>query len=515
MDDDYSLKRALALLQQGNEPPPDAASWAREKARIQLWSKQREICQSVQDNRKTAVRSCHGIGKSFSAAVIADWWVDTHPVDDVLVVTTAPSNDQVRGILWEEMRKLHRKASLPGDMQLSNNWVIGRTLVGVGRKPHDYNQDTFQGYHRKYLLVILDEAAGIPDWIWEAADNITTGVHCRILAIGNPTDPSSVFKRVCDPASGWNVIHVSAFDSPNFTGEEVSDEVREQLVGPAYVEEKRLLHGEDSPVWKARVLGEFPDSDESGVIPYSWVDAAQNRYKDWKHAGMPAQKGRKLIACDVARFGEDKTVIVKRKGPVCYGMEVYAKQDTEVTADKVANRTDQYNDVAAIDANGIGAGVVDKLKRKGYRVKAFNAQARTNATDRTGEWGFATLRSAAMWNLRELLDPANGEEIAFPDDDDLAADLVAPKWSEAIGGKIQVESKDDIKKRTRRSTDRGDAIMIAFWYPSGAYDETDEGAVPWTDKNVDGGAVKWSSESSSITDHFALVGDGETEDGYW
>lgn len=488
-----TLERFKELWQQTNEPPSDAVVWARENAGIDMWSKQREICESVQNNKFTAVKSCHGIGKSFTASTLACWWVATHPVNDVMVVTTAPSKDQVSGIIWQNMKKIHRRANLHGEVLGNDEWKVGGLQVGIGRKPHDYNKDTFQGYHRRYLLVILDEAAGIPDWIWDGADNIATGPDCRIIAIGNPTDPASRFKTVCDPGSGWNIITVSFFDSPAWTGEKISDALKAELVDIAWMEKKRAQFGENSPEWEARVIAQFPTTDTNAVIPYSWVEQARNRYKEWVSEGKPKPKGKRIVACDIAREGRDKTVIMKRIGHITYDMEEFGKQDTVETLEKIMNRADKDLDIVAIDATGgLGAGVGDHLRRAGYSVRFFNAQARTNATDRTGEWGFQSIRQAAIWNLRELLDPANGHNIIIPDDEELAADLIAPKKKEMIGAKIWIESKEEIKSRTGRSPDKGDAIVIAFWYTSGVLPEDmDLDAVDWTNASSPTSALDW------------------------
>src|SRR6516164_7983289 len=129
----------------------DPVQWAKERAGVHLWSKQQEIAQSIVDNRRTAVQSAHGIGKSFLAATLASWWVDTHPADETMVVTTAPSLDQVHAILWEEIRGLHDRAGLPGVVQRTDRWLVGGRLVGLGRKPPDYSELAFQGIHRRFV----------------------------------------------------------------------------------------------------------------------------------------------------------------------------------------------------------------------------------------------------------------------------------------------------------------------------------------------------------------------------
>jgi len=117
-----------------------------------------------------------------------------------------------------------------------------------------------------------------------------------------------------------------------------------------------------------------------------------------------------------------------------------------------------------VDVIGIGAGVVDRLVEQDFPVEPFNASERTVRTDESGELGFTNKRSAAWWNLRELLDPdSQWDPISLPPDDNLIGDLTSPLWKVTSGGKIQLESKDDIKKRLNRSTDDGDAVVMAFW----------------------------------------------------
>jgi hypothetical protein len=134
---------------------------------------------------------------------------------------------------------------------------------------------------------------------------------------------------------------------------------------------------------------------------------------------------------------------------------------------------------AIIDVIGLGAGVVDEMRPRGFKVKAFNAAAKTEALDSSGELGFVNCRSAAWWNLRELLDPDSGIEVALPPDDDLTSDLTSPKWRVMSGGRIQVESKEDVKKRLGRSTDSGDAVIQAFWEGEEEPAPPSTGKSPW------------------------------------
>ena len=476
--------------------PLDPVDWASRKAGINLWSKQQEIIRSIAGNRRTAVQSGHGIGKSLTASVAACWWIDTHPPDQTLVVTTAPSVKQVHAILWEEIRKIHKTAGLPGEVQISDNWLIGGRLVGFGRKPQDHDRDAFQGLHRKYLLVILDEAAGIPEWLWGSARDIATGEHCRMLAIGNPTDPSSYFRKVCRPDSGWNVIKVSVFDSPNFTGEPVEKTVSEDLTSWKYIEDAKRDLGEGSPMWKARVEGEFPDVDEFSVIPLGWIYQAQERWVQWDEAGRPVSSDwRRIIGADIARYGNDKTCFAERIGDAFLTPRIMPRTDTMGTASLLGRELNrERGDIAVVDTNGVGAGVYDAIKKANHAALGVNVGNRTSMKDTSGQIEFYNVRAAVYWKMREALDPARSPTIMLPPDDDLASDLSTPHWKTMPGGKIVIESKDDIRKRLNRSPDRGDAVCLALWASGAGFSlDPSDSAFAWDDGNLSTDAFDWDN----------------------
>ncbi|MCR4300614.1 MAG: hypothetical protein NUV51_03315, partial [Sulfuricaulis sp.] len=143
-----------------------------------LTAKQCEIAEAVRDHRHVAVHSAHDLGKSFIASRLAAWWLSVHKPGEAFVVSTAPTFAQVRAILWREIGRAHRKANLPGRVN-QTEWWINDEIVAYGRKPADYDEDAFQGIHARYVLVILDEACGIPETLWTAAETITTNEGCR------------------------------------------------------------------------------------------------------------------------------------------------------------------------------------------------------------------------------------------------------------------------------------------------------------------------------------------------
>jgi len=427
----------------------DPVEWASKRIHVDLWSKQREIAQSIRDHKRTAVRSCHDSGKSFIASVIAAWWVDTHPPGEAFIVSTAPTYKQVHAVLWEEIRRRRKQGNLTGRVLQSDEWKLDDgTLVGYGRKPADTDEHGFQGIHRRYVLVIIDEACGVPEQLWTAAEAITTNDDCRILAIGNPDDPNTEFGAVCKPGSGWHVIGISAFETPNFTDEPVPKHVRPLLLSPEWVEDKRKRWGETSPRYVAKVLGEFPELGDDTLISPRWIEAAQQRQLE---AG-----GRPVLGVDVARFGSDRTIIYLGRGPVGRVIGDHAYTRTTETTGRVINAIrDHHAAETRVDGVGVGGGVVDELLEQGYDV--VDMQSGAAAADNQH---YANARAEWWWGLRERFE--QGDIDLDADDDQLAAQLGAMKYKFTARGQVLIESKDDMRKRGLPSPDRADAMMLTY-----------------------------------------------------
>lgn len=416
------------------------------------WSKQREILQSVMDNRYTAVKSCHDTGKSFIASRAGCHWTDTRP--DPFLVTTAPTWKQVNSILWREMRKAHNKGELKGRINLDAEWYVNKDeLIGFGRKPADYDQSAFQGIHALNVMVIIDEACGVPKTIFDAVDSLATNQRARVLAIGNPDDPSSHFAKVCKPGSGWNVIQISVFDTPAFTGEKVSDTLLDLLVSPSWVEERKKRWGESSPIYISKVLGEFPEISDDTVFHPSMLREAQERTTPPEKLPKGGQYG-----VDVARFGADQTAIYKSNGGKVRKVKTMHQADTNTTAEFVAFYLNMNgSDSAYIDVIGVGGGVYDSLRAKGYPVHEFNSSERAYDSER-----FGNRRAEAYWHVRTL---AEQGELDLPEhgkDDDLIAQLGSIRWK-IMNGKIYIESKEEMKQRGLPSPDLADAVVMALW----------------------------------------------------
>ena len=283
-----------------------------------LWSKQREILASVRDNKRTAVPACHAPGKSHLSARIVAWWVMCQPKGTSQVVTTATSFRQVRNILWSHIRKLHATHNMAGDC-LTVEWKVDGSQVAFGFAPAQYNETALQGIHAPNLLVVVDEAGGISDTIGVALEALMTGGNTRLLLLGNPpTDnENSWFERACNSPL-YNTIPISAYDTPNFTGEEVGNcttcprtvpthSVATHLVDQTWVDDVISELGEASAFVTARVKAEFPRGTGNRIIPSTWIDDAQQNLN-------PAHDNRIRLGIDIASDGGDEFVIARADG---------------------------------------------------------------------------------------------------------------------------------------------------------------------------------------------------------
>lgn len=437
----------------------DPVAWVDGRLGQFAWSKQREILEAVRDRRRVAVRSAHGVGKSHVAALTACWWLDVHPPGSAFVVTTAPTFPQVRAILWRYIRRMHAAGNLPGRVN-QTEWHLGEELVAFGRKPSDYSESAFQGIHSEHVLVILDEACGIAPQLWVAADALTTNEGCRLFAIGNPDNPATEFNRVCKPGSGWHVIGISAYDSPNLTGEPVPSAVGRVLVGREWVEEKLAEWGEDNPIYRAKVLGEFSEDSEWQVVRSSDVAACRIGPDEPPSAEdlLPVELG-----VDVGGGG-DETVIRERRGRVA-GREWRAHTDRpEKIAPLVLHAIRETGATAVkIDSIGVGFGVIGELRNnkalRGVQIRAVNVGEKASRPDR-----FANLRAEIWWEVGRLLSERRGWDLSTMDNADTAvAQLLEPQWDTDPTGRIRVEKKEEIIKRLGRSPDNADALLLAYY----------------------------------------------------
>lgn len=449
----------------------DGPLWVRDTLDEHLWSKQVEIMHSVRDHRFTAVKACHGPGKSRVASRIAAWWMETHPPGSAKVISTAPTFPQVEAILWSEINDAAQKAEARerpfNGRVLGTQWKIGNRLMAFGRKPADHNQHGFQGHHATYVLVILDEACGIVPQFWTAAKALTTGRHCRILALGNPDDPASKFAEYCvDPT--WNTITISAFSTPNFTDEEVPDELRDVLVDQVYVDDLLREFGEESPIYVSKVLGEFPQDSDDGVIRHSALRKCVLESETPRTADelLPVELGVDFGA------GGDTTVIRERRGPVVGRTWRSGSRDAMHVVGLVLQAIRESGATSVkCDSIGIGHGMVGRLRELGENGSHDAKIVGVNVSEASRDpVKYLRQRSEIWWMGRLLAEDRRMDLSGLEerDRDRLISQLVAPHYELDSSGRIKVESKDDTKKRINRSPDDADALLLAFWQPAGS-----------------------------------------------
>lgn len=406
--------------------------------------------------KRVAVRGPRGSGKTMPAALAVWWFACTRELAGVdwKIPTTAGSWDQIRFYLWPEIHKWHRRINwervgLPQPMK-------GRELLthqlklehgeAFGRATDD--PALIEGAHASNMLVIIDEGKSVVDGIWDAVEGFFSnpGDH-YCYALSTPGAATGRFHDICTQATGyddWYPLHVT-----------IGEAIAAGRITQEWADRRLAQWGKNSVPYQTHVLANF-SGEEDGVIPLAWIEQAIERGKSDDSEHTPHR-----IGVDVSDTGDDQTVFAYINQTGCYLIERITGGDVVSHADKIAVRVTATSEVI-IDSIGVGAGTLAQAKKLGLRASGFVASERSTRKDRTGTFGFVNKRAAAWWNLRELLDPDLGDGLSLPDDAELLGDLSAPTWREIAGGKIQIESKADIRKRLGRSTDVGDAVVMGF-----------------------------------------------------
>lgn len=426
---------------------------------------QNEILAELPAKKRVTVRSPHGAGKTTLAAWIILWFALTRDGEDWKIPTTASSWRQLTKFLWPEIHKWTRK--LKWDrvgrplfdkrtelLALSLKLFSGEAFACASDDP-----TLIEGAHADQLLYVFDEAKAIKGETFDAAEGAFSGggsAEAFALGISTPGEPSGRFYDIHTRKPGyedWTVKHIT-----------LEDAIAAGRISREWAEQRKRQWGEQSAVYQNRVLGEFCATDEDSIIPLSWIEAANERWETWHESKewLPFT----CVAADIGRSENgDKTSLALRHGHVTTELRRYAVADTMIASGHVASILNARGGYAVIDLVGIGAGVYDRLREQGLQVRPFNAGAAApeRMKDRSGELEFLNLRAAAWWKFREMLDPAFDSIVCLPPDDLLTGDLCAPHWKMTSGGKVQVESKDDIRKRLGRSTDDGDSVVMSFF----------------------------------------------------
>lgn len=404
-----------------------------------LWEKQKEILEAVRDNSEVAIRSCHASGKSYVSGRIVHWWLNSY-VDSV-VITTAPTFRQVKEVLWREIKgSVAGKSIYPKKAILDTAINIGPQWFALGLSTD--TPDQFQGFHSPHLMVLIDEASGIQPEIEEAIDGLTPE---KIVRIGQPLTTTGRFADSFR-MQGIKKMQISAHDTPNVKEGRV---VIPGLITQNDIEKFKIRYGEDSNVYKVRVLGEFPSQDEDSLISVDDVSKAIQRdvnvLPQWE----------KRMGVDVARFGNDRTVVIVRQMEKVTRKETFNGLDTmQIVGNvlRIAKEEHIQPGNIFVDVIGIGAGVVDRLREQHWAVIPVNVAE--SAEDREH---YSNLRAELYGDkIKQWIKTAD-----IPNDDDFY-ELANIKYKFNSTGQLQIERKEDMKKRGLESPDVADALMLTF-----------------------------------------------------
>jgi hypothetical protein len=456
---------------------------------------QDEIVGNLIPRIRTAVRGPHGLGKTMIASCLVHWFALTRDGEDWKCPTTASAWRQMSKYFWPELHKWARRIRWdkvgrePYDPRFELLGLSLKLKTGEAFAMASNDHEKIEGAHADHMLMVFDEAKAIPFTTFDAAEGAFmggVGTEAYALAISTPGEPVGRFYDIHRRKPGyedWYARHVT-----------LQEVIKAGRMKPEIAEQRKKQWGARSAVYQNRVLGEFCASDEDGIIPLSWIEKANERFEAWVNAGRPGILTS--VGGDIARSEHgDKNVIapVYAIPPmdelpdtilIVDTLRKFNEVDTMSTTGKIAALLRMSPAaVGIIDIIAYGSGVVDRLREQGFHIIGFqnNGRAdriengkRVRIRDKTGEFEFADMKSAAWWRLRELLDPDNREGVGLPPDDELIGDLTAPHWRVNSSGKIEVEGKDDswpdmngivrptLKQRLERSPDSGESVVMAL-----------------------------------------------------
>ena len=440
----------------------DPVLFARRILRQDPWRVQQEILRSVAANPLTAVKSCHASGKTYNAAAVALYFLLRWP--QALVITTAPTFRQVK-VLWGEIAEARKHCRIALPEPNATELKLGDKRYAVGLSTNDPNK--FQSYHAAHVLIIADEAQGILGSIWEAVEGIRAGGDVRVLMQGNPTVTGGPYQDAFTRNRAiWKTFTISAFDTPNLlgvtieqlmamSGDELAIAPAPYLVTRQWVKERYIRWGPNHPMYQARVLGEFPEQSEINVYSLAWIERANQEPTPIPNDGKvrPVQVG-----IDVAGPGDDETVMVARVGGVVIFQQAWSTPDPRGVLSLALSGLRQKRGMqivaVVVDAVGIGYHVATHLADQKYPVFGFNAGSSPMDPEH-----FVNAKAEAYWALREVLERG---QIVGVTDEEMQAQLAGIRYRHTAAGRVEIESKEEARKRGQSSPDRAEAMVMAF-----------------------------------------------------
>jgi len=480
---------------------------------VYLDPEQAAVLTSVQNNKRTSVRSGTSRGKDFVAAVAAVCFFYLTPkwnelgemVENTKVAMTAPTERQVNDIMFAEVARLFnrskgRNMGLPGKLSGYGIRTDNKEWFLTGFKADDHNTEAWTGFHAANTMFVVTEASGMPDLVFNAIEGNLHG-NSRILIVFNDNTGSG-FASNTQKSDNWSKFRLDSLNAPNvlqkrdiIPGQVSWSTVNEQVkMWCTAIEETDFQDVEGDFFWtnelgekscyrpsdlfRTKVRGMAPKTAADVLVPYEWIEAANNRWKDmqkedkaWRISGKPLRLG-----VDVAGMGRDSSVWCFRYADYVSKFESHqsaGKPDHMLIAGKTKQILNSNNGARAyIDTIGEGAGVLSRLLEQNMK-NAISCKYSESATfkgkplkDRTDQYEFANMKAYLYWAIRDWLDPWTNSKAALPPDAELAEELTETKWEFMSNGKIKIESKEDLKKRLKRSPDKADTLANTFYPPS-------------------------------------------------
>lgn len=415
----------------------DPVGYVRDVLQAEPDTWQIEALNAVRDNKRVAGASGHGIGKTAFVAWIIHWFMATRPNPQVVV--TANTKNQLDSKTWRELAKWNQKA-------LNGHWFeVKATRMELKDSPEtwfasaipwtEHNSESFAGTHEEHVLVVFDEASAIADVIWDVVEGAMTTPGARWVALGNPTRNTGRFRECWGRfRHRWHTMQV--------------DSRKAKMADQTQIAEWIADYGEDSDFVRVRVKGEFPKSSSAQLISSALVDAAVE-YKAVGYEKLPL-----ILGVDVARFGDDQTVICARRGRKVYPLSKFRELDTMQVAGHVAAAIKTLKPALVnIDIGAMGAGVVDRLREQGYDVRGVNFGGQP-----VDKIKFANKRAEMWGDALEWLKEGGD----LPDDYELKQDLIGPEYSYTSSQQLLLEKKESMKRRGLSSPDCADAFALTF-----------------------------------------------------
>jgi hypothetical protein len=406
---------------------------------------QEEFLNAISDGeRKMSVRSGHGTGKSTSASWAMLWFLLLRFPNKVVV--TAPTSSQLFDALFAELKRwinelpphLQQLLTVKSDrVELTS--AASEAFISA-RTSRAETPEALAGVHSENVLLVVDEASGVPEKVFEAAAGSMSGHSATTLLLSNPTRSSGTFyESQTRMSKSWWTRRWSCVDSP--------------LVSNEFVEEMRERYGEESNAFRIRVLGEFPMADDDTIIPFHLAHSATQRDIEMTPDIKP------IWGLDVARFGTDKTALCKRYGNVVTDIDAWQGLDLMQTVGRVmaeyeALPSSQRPTEILVDSIGVGGGVVDRLRELGVPVRGINV-GEAPAMGKT----YMNLRSELWFKTKGWLEDRSCK---IPRDDQLVAELTGIRYAFTSSGKMKAESKDAMRKRGLKSPDLADALCLTM-----------------------------------------------------